>query len=316
MMRFDLVDLSLFRHVVEAGSITHGAVRANLALAAASARVRGMEETLGAALLTRSRQGVVLTPAGRTLLAHARILLDRVEHMQGELAAYAGGTVGQIRVLSNTNALTEFLPEVLSAYLARHSGVSVDIEERTSDEIVGLVAEGAADLGIVAGTVDTGSLQTYPFRQDRFVVVVAAGHALQSHEAVSFAEVLAHDLVGLDRASALTRVLADKAARIDGRTMRLRVQLRSFDAVCRLVECGVGVGIVPETTARRAMRGMAIGIVPLTDPWALRDLTLCLRALDALPAFAQDFVAQLRAPSGADPRPIPPGGLPSGPQLV
>jgi molybdate transport repressor ModE-like protein len=316
MMRFDLVDLSLFRHIVEAGSITHGAARANLALAAASARVRGMEETLGAALLTRSRQGVALTPAGRTLLAHARVLIERVERLQGDLAAYAGGTVGQIRLLSNTNALTEFLPEVLSAYLARHSGVSVDIEERTSDEIVGLVAEGAADLGIVAGTVDTGSLQTYPFRQDRFVVVVASGHVLESHEEIGFAEVLAHDLVGLDRASALTRFLADKAARIDGRTMRLRVQLRSFDAVCRLVECGVGVGIVPETTARRAMRGMGIGIVPLTDPWALRDLTLCLRALDALPAFAQDFVAQLRAPSASDPLRIPAGGLPTGATVV
>lgn len=312
MMRFDLVDLSLFRHVVEAGSITHGAARANLALAAASARVRGMEETLGAALLIRSRQGVALTPAGRTLLAHARVLLDRVERMQGELAAYAGGTVGQIRLLSNTNALTEFLPEVLSAYLGRHPGVSVDIEERTSDEIVGLVAEGAADLGIVAGTVDTGTLQTYPFRQDRFVVVVAPGHALAAAEAVSFADVLAHDLVGLDRASALTRFLADKAGRIDGRSLRLRVQLRSFDAVCRLVECGVGVGIVPETTARRAMRGMAIGIVPLTDPWALRDLTLCLRALDALPAFARDFVAHLRHPQTLESRANPSGGLPSG----
>ncbi len=314
MMRFDLVDLSLFRHVVEAGSITHGAARANLALAAASARVRGMEETLGAALLTRSRQGVALTPAGRTLVAHARAVLDRVERMQGELAAYAGGTVGQIRLLSNTNALTEFLPEVLSAYLASHPGVSVDIEERTSDEIVGLVAEGTADLGIVAGTVDTGSLQTYPFRQDRFVVVVASGHALDGRGEVGFAEVLEHDIVGLDRASALTRFLADKAARIDGRTMRLRVQLRSFDAVCRLVECGVGVGIVPETTARRAIRSMGIGLVPLTDPWALRDLTLCLRALDALPAFARDFVAQLRAPAGFD-RQIPNGGLPSGARL-
>ncbi|GJD95420.1 HTH-type transcriptional regulator CysL [Methylobacterium iners] len=293
MMRFDLVDLGLFRHVVEAGSITHGAARANLALAAASVRIRAMEETLGAALLTRGRQGVTPTPAGRTLLAHARALMDGIDRMQGELAAYSGGTVGQIRVLSNTNALTEFLPEVLSAYLARHTGVSVDIEERTSDEIVGLVAEGTADLGIVAGTVDTGTLETYPFRQDRFVVVVAPTHPLSRREAVTFAEVLAHDLVGLDRASALTRFLADKAAR-SGTPMRLRVQLRSFDAICRLVECGVGLGIVPETTARRAVRVMDIALVPLTDPWAARDLTLCLRALESLPAFAKDFVAHLR----------------------
>lgn len=293
MMRFDLVDLFLFRHVVEAGSITHGAERANLALAAASARVRAMEVSLGAALLTRGRQGVTPTPAGRALLAHARDVLARVERLQENLAVYAGGAVGQIRVLSNTNALAEFLPEVLSAYLARHPGVSIDIEERTSDEIVGMVAEGAADLGIVAGTVEKGALETFPFRRDRFVVVTAAGHPLAHRERLAFAEVLEHDLVGLDRPSALTRFLAERAARI-GRTLRLRVQLRSFDAVCRLVECGIGLGIVPETTAHRARRGMAIAVVPLEEPWAERDLTLCLRALDALPPYARDFVAHLR----------------------
>ncbi|KAB1073256.1 LysR substrate-binding domain-containing protein [Methylobacterium planeticum] len=293
MLRFDLVDLGLFRHVVEAGSITHGAERAHLALAAASTRIRSMEETLGAALLIRSRQGVIPTPAGRALLAHARTLLADIDRMQGELSAYSGGTAGQIRVLSNTHALTEFLPEALSAYLAAHPGISVDIDERTSDEIVGLVAEGAADLGIVSGTVDTGRLQTFPFRQDRFVLVAALGHPLAERDAAAFAEVLSHDLVGLDRLSAITRFLAEKAARI-GRPMRLRVQLRSFDAVCRLVECRVGLGIVPETTARRAARAMAIRVVPLDDVWAVRDLTLCLRDLAALPAFARDFVAHLR----------------------
>jgi DNA-binding transcriptional LysR family regulator len=293
MMRFDLVDLSLFRHVVEAGSITHGAERAHLALAAASARIKAMEVSLGAALLVRGRQGVVPTPAGRTLLAHARTLLTEIDRLQGDLSVFASGAVGQIRVLSNTNALTEFLPEALSAYLALHTGVSVEIEERTSDEIVGLVAEGTADLGIVAGTVDTGQLQTFPFRQDRFVVVVAANHSLAGAPDIAFAQVLDHDLVGLDRPSALTRFLSGKAAPI-GKTMKLRVQLRSFDAVCRLVECGVGLGIVPETTAHRAQRGMAIAIVPLKDAWATRDLTLCVRDLDGLAPFAQEFVAHLR----------------------
>ena len=293
MMRFDLPDLTLFRHVVEAGSITHGAARANLALAAASTRIRAMETSLGAALLTRSRLGVVPTPAGRTLLAHARGLIAGIERMQGELSAYSGGTVGQIRVLANTNALTEFLPDALAAYLTKNPGVSVEIDEHTSDEIVGLVADGQADLGILSGAVDTGTLQTFPFRKDRFVLVAARGHALAERETVSFGEVLAHDLVGLDRASALTRFLADKAARV-GRPMRLRVQLRGFDAVCRLVEARVGVGIVPESMARRVARGLDIAVVPLVEPWATRALTLCLRSFDGLPAFAQDFVRHLR----------------------
>jgi DNA-binding transcriptional LysR family regulator len=293
-MRFDLADLSLFRHVVEAGSVTHGAERANLALAAASTRIRGMEEALGAALLLRGRQGVTPTQAGRTLLQHARTILRQAERLREDLGAYAGGAAGQIRVLSNTNALTEFLPEALSAFLAAHPNVSIDIEERLSDEIVGLIAEGVADLGIVAGTVDASTLTTFPFRRDRFVLVVARDHPLAGHHQVSFAEVLVHDFVGLDRASALQRFLADKAARI-GQPLRLRVQLRSFDAVCRLVEARVGVGIVPQTTARRVEPTMAIATVALTDPWAVRELTICIRSLDELAPYARELVQHLRA---------------------
>jgi DNA-binding transcriptional LysR family regulator len=293
-MPFDLADLSLFRHVIEAGSITHGAERAHLALAAASTRIRNMEEALGVVLLRRGRQGVTPTQAGRTLLQHARAILRQAERLHEDLGAYGGGLAGQIRVLSNTNALTEFLPEALSSFLAAHPNVSVDLEERLSDEIVGLIAEGVADLGIVAGTVDAGALETYPFRRDRFVLVVARSNPLAQRDKIGFEEVLDHDFVGLDRASALQRFLAGKAVRI-GRPLRLRVQLRSFDAVCRLVECNVGIGIVPETTARRVAKTMAIAAVPLTDSWAVRELAICIRDMKELPLYARQLVEHLRA---------------------
>jgi DNA-binding transcriptional LysR family regulator len=293
-MRFDLADLSLFRDIVEAGSITHGAERSNLALAAASTRIRNMEETLGAELLVRSRQGVSLTPAGRTLLQHARTILGQAERLREDLGAYAGGLAGHVRVLSNTNALTEFLPDSLSSFLASHPSVSIDLEERLSDEIVGLIAEGVADLGIVAGTVDTGALETYPFRRDRFVLVVQEDDPMAERTKIEFAKVLDRDFVGLDRSSALQRFLADKAARI-GRPLRLRIQLRSFDAVCRMVEAGVGIGIVPESTARRTERALHIVAVALTDAWAVRDLTVVVRKFDELPPYARELVTHLRA---------------------
>jgi DNA-binding transcriptional LysR family regulator len=295
-MRFDLVDLNLFRHVAEAGSITQGAQRAHLALAAASTRVRHMEQALGAPLLVRGRQGVAPTPAGRILLQHARSILRQAEQLHEDLGAYAGGFAGQIRVLSNTNALTEFLPEALSSFLTAHPQVGVDLEERLSDEIVGLIAEGVGDVGIVAGTVEAGALETYPFRRDRFVLVVARDHPLAKRSKIAFAQVLDHDFVGLERGSALQRFLAAKAARI-GRVLRLRVQLRSFDAVCRLVACNVGIGIVPQTTARRVKKMLPIAAVGLADAWALRDLTICVRNLAELPPYARQFVEHLRAGS-------------------
>ena len=294
-MRFDLTDLRLFLHIVEAGTITAGAERAHLALAAASTRVRNMESSLGAPLLYRSRQGVQPTPAGRALMQHARILLQQAERMRGELAEYAAGVRGQIRLLSNTNALTEFLPEALSAFLAAHPQVNIDLEERLSDEIVALVAGGAADLGIVAGTVAAPGLETIPFRRDRFLLVVAPTHPLGSRTEVAFAETLDCDFVGLDRISALQRFLSEKAERI-GRHLKLRVQLRSFDAVCRLVECGVGIGVVPATTAERHAQTMSLHRIELADPWAVRDLTIIVRRQAELPAHAHDLVRHLTMP--------------------
>jgi DNA-binding transcriptional LysR family regulator len=293
-MRFDLADLRLFCDVADAGSITAGAEKSALALAAASTRIRGMEDALGAPLLIRSRQGATPTEAGRTLLKHARTMLAQSARLREDLSAFAGGFSGEVRLLANTNALTEFLPEALSAFLADHPQISVDLEERLSDEIVGLVAEGAADVGIVAGTVDVGALTTYPFRSDRFVVVTAKGHPLAGRDSVSFAEVLDYDQVGLERSSSLQRFLAAKAVR-EGKPLRLRVQLRSFDAVCRLVECGVGVGVVPATTAARAVRTMALAVTDLADDWAIRELTIVVRAAGELRPYAKALVESLKA---------------------
>ncbi len=293
-MRFDLSDLRLFLSVVEAGSITHGAERAHLALAAASTRIRNMEAALGTPLLRRERQGVQPTPAGRTLAHHARLLLQQAERMHGELAQYAEGLKGQVRLMSNTNALTEFLPEPLSDFLATHPQVNIDLEERLSDEIVAAVADGTADIGIVAATVEVAGLETLPFRTDRFVLVVPPKHKLAGTERIAFAEVLDFDFVGLDRASALQRFLAEKAER-SGRRLKLRVQLRSFDAVCRLVECNVGIGVVPATTAERHARTMSIHRIELADEWALRNLTICIRREADLPIYARDLVRHLAA---------------------
>ena len=296
-MSFDLVDLRLFLHVVEAGSITHGAERVHLALAAASTRIRNMEAVLGTPLLHRERQGVQPTPAGRTLLRHARLMLQQAERMRGELGEYAQGLRGQVRLLSNTNALMEFLPEPLSLFLAAHPQVNIDLEEKLSDEIVAAIADGTADIGIVAGTVAVSGLEVFPFRVDRFVLVVAPGHALATLDRIAFAEVLDYDFVGLDRASALQRFLSEKADRI-GRRIKLRVQLRSFDAICRLVSCNVGIGVVPETTAERSARAMALHRIALSDDWALRELRIVVRREADLPLYARDLVRHLAASEG------------------
>ncbi|MGH7006233.1 MAG: LysR substrate-binding domain-containing protein [Alphaproteobacteria bacterium] len=295
-MVFDFVDLRLFLHVAEAGSITGGAARAHLALASASGRIRGMESAMGVPLLHRGRRGVQPTPAGRALVHHARLVLQQVERMRGELRQYARGLKGHVRLLCNTAALTEFLPEALARYLAGNPNIDVDLEERPSYEIVGAVAEGAADIGIVADVVDLAGLELFPFRTDKLVVVVPRGHKLAGRRHVAFRDVADAAFVGLNPGSALQDHLGRQAART-GRALKLRVRVRGFEAVCRMVAEGVGLGIVPETAARRCRRTMTIRAVPLSDAWSLRQLTICVKRFEALPAHARALVEHLRAPA-------------------
>lgn len=277
-MRFDLTDLRLFIAIAEAGSISRGADAAHMALASASARVSGMEAVLGATLLERGRRGVVPTPAGDTLLRHARIVTAQMERMRGDLRAFASGLKGNIRMLSNTAALVELLPASVRVFLTAHPDVDVDIEERTSADIVAAVAEGRAEFGIIADSAQTGGLQTIAVAQDRLVVLLPSDHPLSGYRCARFADLLDQPFVGLS-AGALHSHLADQAARL-GRRIAYRVRLRSFENVARLIEAGIGIGILPLAAVER-LRMESLRMVPLEDSWARRDLVICA------PEFAQ-----------------------------
>jgi DNA-binding transcriptional LysR family regulator len=299
-MRFDITDLRLFLHVVEEGSITHGADRSHMALASASARIRGMEDALGVPLLARTRRGVEATDAGRTLVHHARLVLNQIEEMRGELGEHAKGLKGNIRLLCNTAALTEFLPEALGAFMSAHPNINIDLEERLSHDIVQAIAGGLADIGIVADSVDLNGLETIPFRRDRLVVVAANDHPLLSQmrgaklHTIDFEKTLDFDFIGLAGESALQQYLTGQAVRL-GRRIKYRIRLRSFDSICRMVENGIGIGIVPEAAAMRARESMSIRCLPLADSWAERQLTICMRRNESLPVFTRELVESIRA---------------------
>ncbi len=290
---FDLVDLRLMVRIAESNSLTRGAEAAHMSAPAASTRIKAIEEGLGVKLLVRTPQGVTLTPPGQAFVHHARLVLGQLDHLRTDLQEYARGLRGHLRVFANTTALGEFVPPVLRRYLLEHPDVNVDLQERLSHDIVRAVSEGQADIGIVAGLVRTENLQTLPYRRDRLVLVVPPDHALARLPAVAFADTLDFEHVGLSESSAIRAFLQQIC---DGlkRPMRQRIQVSNFEAVCRMVEAAVGLAILPESAAHRHAQTMAIVSVPLADPWAERALQICVRQLEALPAYARDLVDLLR----------------------
>lgn len=293
-MRFDLTDMRLFLTVVECGSLTQGARAMHLALASVSERIAGMEAALGAPLLERNRRGVRATAAGEALVRHARSILGQVEQMRGELRTYATGLKGRVRLLSNSGALSTFLPLQLCRFLAAHPDLAVDLEELTSTGIVQALVTRRADLGIVADTTDLGMLQTHLIATDKLVVLAAHGHRLARRESLAFAEVLDEPFVGLKDA-ALETHLSERASRL-GRQFDYRVQLRSADMVAMHVEAGIGVSIMSDAAAHTLHRDLAV--LPLAEVWATRRIYLCARDFDALPPHTHLLAQQLLQRAG------------------
>jgi DNA-binding transcriptional LysR family regulator len=291
-LHLDITDLKLFVNVVDAGSITHGAQRSNMSLPAASGRIKQLEAEVKTRLLERERLGVRPTEAGRALYFHGLSVLGSLQRLNEDLAEYSRGAKGFIKLVSGTHALSEFLPDDVGAFLQAHSNVNITIEERSSQDIVEMVSVGVADVGIVVGVFETSLLEMHPYRVDHLTVVAPVDSCLPV-EPVNFADLLdEHHFIGLGTMSSLPRFL-DRHARRAGKIVRQRMQLSNFYAICRMVEKGIGIAIVPATAAERFQTSMAFRIIQLRDEWARRELRVCVRSNVKLPNHVVSLVAWL-----------------------
>ena len=291
-MHFDLTDLRLYLNILDSGNITAGAARSHLSLAAASARIRAMEASLGIEFLQRGRRGVSPTPAGKALAQHARVLLQQAERMQQDLAEYAKGVKGQVRLLCNTTAITEYLPELLADFLHGHPNLDIDLQELPSARITHALRQGAADLGIVSDAVDTDDLKTRPFRDDPLVLILPSDHPLAETPSLTFADTLSHDYVTLGASSALAIHLEEQALHI-GQRMPIRIRADGFDGLIRMVARGAGLAIVPRMAIERWPQVRTVTIRSLPEDWANRTLKICARDFDSLPGYARALLEAL-----------------------
>ncbi|QYY33063.1 MULTISPECIES: LysR substrate-binding domain-containing protein [Cupriavidus] len=285
---FDITDFRLFVNVAETRSLTRGAERSFLSVPAVSNRIKNLEDTLGLRLLERSPQGVTLTAAGEVYLQHARVVLTELERLTGNLQPFTTGLSGQLKLVANTTAITEYLPPVIGDYLATHPDVRIEVRERLSDDIVRLVREGGTDLGIISGNIPTQGLQSVPFVKSSLIVVAPLGHPLLAERDVWFGQVLDHAFVALLEGSAFQMFMTRAAGSLH-KPMTIRVHVASYDAICRMVAAGAGIAIMPKAAFVRLKGQQQIGACNLRDDWAVRTFQVCARDLDGLSSFAREF---------------------------
>ena len=263
--RVDPFDLRLFTAVLEHGTITAAAQAASLSLAAASGRLKALENVVGTRLLDRSKAGAAPTDAGRALARHAHRVLAELESLHVEMAGFGRGLRGTLRLLCNTAAMSEALPPRLGRFLAQHPDIDIELQELSSDAVLEALRRGVADVGIVADYVDASGLETQPWIDDQLVAMLPHRRPGNRARALRFAELLDQPFVGLPVDSGLSRFLIRQASR-SGRVPHHRVRVSSFDAVARIVEAGVGVAVMPLSAANR-WRSAKLRIVPLSDAW-------------------------------------------------
>lgn len=241
--RIDLVSLSLFNLVARTGSISQGAELAMLAVGAASKRITDLEAAFGVSLLERHSRGVKLTPAGESLHRHVQRILGDVDQMSADLSDHAKGLMGVVRLWANTSAITQFLPGDLAGFARLQPGIRIELTEADSHEVVLAILDGRADLGIFADRTPALGLQTRLYRRDRLVLVVPPGHPLAGREQVAFAEAVDYDFVSLTQATSLAQRLALESGQIS-KPLRIRIHVRSFDAMCQMVAAGLGLSLI------------------------------------------------------------------------
>ena len=288
--RFDLISLRLLVSVVDLGSLTLGAKEFGISLAAASKRISELEAHVGQSLLVRGKKGVIPSPAGQAMYRHSVELVGRLAQLSHAMEDFQRGAHGHLRIWANPSAFAHFLPQMVSLMARHHPQIRIELEDVLSHEAVRSVISGGAELGVIAENTPAEGLQTLLCEEDELVLIAPPGHPLLGDRAVRLSEVLEHELVGMNMSTSLMRQINGQAS-LSGQSARLRVQVRGFDTMCKMVAAGVGVAILPHLSALPLAPALGLGMQRIEGEWTQRRLYLALRDPNQLSSAARAFVS-------------------------
>lgn len=293
-MRYDLVSLSLFVAVAEAQNLTRAARRKHTAVSAVSKRIAELEQQVGTQLMLRLPRGIELTPAGHSLLYHARQIFRNLELMEEELSDYAAGIRGHIRIFTISAALMHCLPRAVSQFLAHYPQTDIDIEEHTGVGVVQGLLEGNADLGIFSSWTPASGIEVWPWQHDQLSVLVWHDHRLASCASLQLADVLDERIIGPHRDSAVSHILEREARKL-GKTLSVGLRVSSFVSMAELVNQQLGIAILPVNEIAPASLNSGVRAIPLAEPWAKRELLAGVKDSTLASPSVKTFIDSLTA---------------------
>ncbi|WP_339419652.1 MULTISPECIES: LysR family transcriptional regulator [unclassified Pseudomonas] len=272
----DLTTLKLLLSISEEGNLTRGARRESIAISAASKRLLGLEQAIGLPLFIRKSKGMTLTAAGETLLDHARQMLQGAQQIHAALMEHARQAQDCVRVAANPSSIAQFVPDDVSHFLNAHKRICVDLQEDSSLNVLQAVEAGKADIGVYADNGVPHDLYCEPYRQDRLIMVVHHKHPLAARGQIRFEESLDNYHIGLHGNDWILNH-AMKSSLEAGKPLNIQTQVPSFEVLCRMVQAGVGVGLIPYQVFKSLGPPKNLVSLDLRDEWATRHLKVVVR---------------------------------------
>jgi DNA-binding transcriptional LysR family regulator len=241
----EIRQLRAFVAIAESGTFTAGALRVHVTQAAISMQIRQLETEIGAKVFVRAPRHVILTEAGEQLLRRARHILREHDAALDEIAELAGAERGRLRIGSaSAMVLSEQLPSILKELRKQHPAAEISVTSGTSEVLVDQILGGEVDVAFVSLPVDVRGIKTERLSQDQLVAIASPRHKLAKQRTIS-AYTLAGERLILGERGGNTRRLIDQFFAQAGATLHVAMELSRQQAIKRMVEEDMGVGIVP-----------------------------------------------------------------------
>ncbi|WP_137390954.1 LysR substrate-binding domain-containing protein [Rhodoligotrophos defluvii] len=218
--------------------------------------------------------------------------MRNVADLEANLIDFSSGIRGHVRIWANESTLFGFIPERLESFTEAYPQVRIELQSNLSPFNVQAVRDNSADIGIFSGNLPTADLTVETCFEDKLMVIVPRGHPLEKSSVVRFADILRYEFVEQEPRSSIQTLLFRQASE-QGSVMKSRVRVGGFDAVCRMVESRLGIGVIPSLLAERLAPVMDIAVIPLAESWATRIHKICVRAQDDLPVATRLLLRHL-----------------------
>lgn len=300
----DILNLNQLRYFYEVArmkNMKRAAVRMGVSQPALSKQVNALEEFLGLQLFYRSSRGMDPTPAGQVAFEHCEKVFGHIRELEEALDDLRSGSAGRLAIAAVNSIGVHVLPDFLRAFQEVHPEVRLRLVTSRSADVIQALREHRVDIGLIAGQTDEENMNSEVFLPSPLRVVVPPDHPLVEEAGgagapLDAAKLEAYPMVAFDE-HAPTRVLTDRALEELEVSPSVIAESPDIEVLKRLVESGVGFGLLPTHSIRRELEAGQLATLDVPDLHLSRDLCIVTRTGITLTPAAEAFLELLR---GAD----------------